>query len=255
MKALLVLIFCISIIAFGVQGIGYSACNEPPIKAGESGEAAQANKYNCATRYGIFKIGLANSGDFVHRHNEEIIAVGTVFIAIFTVVLGLFTVNLASSTQRLVTGAERTERRQLRAYIHNISGIVRDVEAGKKPFFRIEIKNHGQTPAYRVRHTGMYTLAHFPWTDCADLPEAKSVTVMGPTSNSFLALTSDQVLTDEQLNGIKDGSLAIYFEGRVSYDDVFGKPHTTDYRLIVGGERGFPPDEALFSDIHGNEAD
>jgi hypothetical protein len=156
MKPFLIFLACIAALAVLIVAVGYSACD-------------------CSSLSTVFKIGWERSWDFVHERHEEVIAVGTVFIAIFTILLGIFTVILAGATQALVRGAERTERRQLRAYLHNLKGTVRGIEVDKIPYVEVDIKNFGQTPAYNVRQVSNLALAHYPWTESGDLPEAQSV--------------------------------------------------------------------------------
>jgi hypothetical protein len=255
LRAAGLLVLCVVALAGLMLFVGYSSCDSSPVEHSESAQADGSNKDNCPTLYTAFKLGLSHTWGFVHEAHEEVIAVGTIFIATFTIILGLFTVNLAGATDRLVRGAENVAERQLRAYVHNVSGIIRNVAAGQKTWIRIEIKNYGKTPAYNVTHTGQCTLALFPWTGCINPPTAQSVSVMGPGSNAFLVVESPVPLSEDRLAGLKAGQIAIYFEGLITYKDTFDRPHTTRYRLLVGGSRGFPPDEALFTDLHGNDAD
>jgi hypothetical protein len=61
-------------------------------------------------------------------------------------------------------------------------------------------------------------------------------------------------LTSEHIAGLNGGALAIYVVGRIDYVDAFEEDRWTTYRLIYGGPRGFPPQDAMFSDIEGNQA-
>jgi len=112
--------------------------------------------------------------------------------------------------------SDKTAERQLRAYVNNVSTIIRNVEVGKVPEVRVEIKNWGRTPAYRVRHTGSYTLAVFPWSGTTSQPPYQSESTLGPGSNSFMPLKG-HTLAPEHVAGLNDGSLAIYIEGSITY--------------------------------------
>jgi hypothetical protein len=149
--------------------------------------------------------------------------------------------------------SDKTAERQLRAYVNNVSTIIRNVEVGKVPEVRVEIKNWGQTPAYRVRHIGSYTLAVFPWSGVTSPPPYQSESIIGPGSNAFMLLKG-HALAAEHVAGLNDGSLAIYIEGSITYKDAFDHDRFTNYRFWVGGDRGFPPDQAMFTDIRGNDA-
>jgi hypothetical protein len=179
----------------------------------------------------------------------------------FTFLLTIFTGLLWQSTDKLWAAGERqlihlsdTAQQQLRAYINNVSAVISNVGAGKSVEVRVEIKNFGQTPAYNVRHYSQLTLAHFPWTESAMNFAPLSTSTMGPGANSFNLVKSSQMLNEELLIGLLTGRCAYYVEGRVTYVDAFGNERFTNYRLWVGGDRGFPPDSALFSDLHGNDA-
>lgn len=179
----------------------------------------------------------------------------------FTFGLTIFTGLLWGSTDKLWSAGERqlshlsdTAERQLRAYINNVSATVSNVGAGQFVEVRVEIKNFGQTPAYNVRHHSQLTLAHFPWNESAIDSVPLSTSTMGPGANAFNLVRSSQALTEELLIGLLTGRYACYVEGRVTYVDAFGRERFTNYRLWVGGDRGFPPGDALFSDSHGNDA-
>lgn len=190
---------------------------------------------------------------FINWTPEAVTAAGTIALAFLTLVLAVGTLFLWFATRRLVKGSEKTAERQLRAYMNNVSTIIRNVEVGKVPEVRVEIKNWGHTPAYRVRHTGSYTLAIFPWSGTVRPPSYRSESTVGPGSNAFMLLKG-HTLAAEHVAGLNDGSLAIYIEGSIIYNDAFDHDRFTNYRFWVGGDRGFPPDQAMFTDIRGNDA-
>lgn len=166
MRALLVFVLCIILMGAGVFFIGLTAtaCNQPPIKTGETSQQNQPSINNCTTVSGIIKTGFVETWIFVHSHHEEVIAVGTVFIAVFTIVLGLFTVSLAGATDKLVKGTELTERRQLRSYVGleklsfevpnetnpNFVLDLKTVGVIHEDFIAVKIRNFGTTPAKDV---------------------------------------------------------------------------------------------------------
>jgi len=91
------------------------------------------------------KVFLHCEGEILHGNSEAI-------IAIFTIVLSLSTILLWMATSEVVSSAERTSREQLshdreinRAYLGG-GGDCENV-AGQR-FFRFEVGNHGQTPAF-----------------------------------------------------------------------------------------------------------
>jgi hypothetical protein len=95
-------------------------------------------------------------GPFTHENHGPITAV-------FTVLLGLATIFLWLATRDLVDGAERTSRRQLRAYVfpHTVDAADRghlgdNINDALKGYVGsvTTIRNSGQTPAYDLRHWG-----------------------------------------------------------------------------------------------------
>ena len=117
MRAFLILIFCIVVGTLGVLWLGYSTCQEPPVKSSEQAAAAQTNKDNCSSPGPIFKVGLREVWLFVRDSDSEIVAFSTIIVAIFTIILGTATVVLARSTRALASGAKEAAQYQLRAYI------------------------------------------------------------------------------------------------------------------------------------------
>jgi len=186
--------------------------------------------------------------------SEAITAASTAALAFITLILAVGTLCLWLATKRLVRGAEKTAERQLRAYVINWRAIISNVTAGEIPEVEIEVKNFGQTPAYRVRHVARITLAIFPLIEDLALPPALSRITVGPGSIFFLRARLSEPLGADHVDGLKSGELAIYVVGEIRYVDAFARDRWTNYRLIYGGPRGIPPQNAMFSDTEGNEA-
>jgi hypothetical protein len=230
----------------GVIGVGYSSCNQPPIKGGESSETAHPNKKNdCASPYSIFEVGLNSGWVFVHDHHEEIIAVGTVFIAVFTIVLGLFTVSLAGSTDKLVKGADKTAERQLRAYVF-LDGIdlrkFNDAVPNISPWrFRIAWKNAGNTRARglisKVSHD-VVDLTQQPLETFAFQDEPDAQMFRGLIGPSQSVNPTPIPVIDLHLHSAGDGETALLIWGWAEYQDVFSETvHRTEFgfRVLIEG--------------------
>jgi hypothetical protein len=172
----------------------------------------------------------------------------------------------------------RNGQRQLRAYVIVERGIVANVadpisEYGKGqatvaqlrvpstgPVAQITIKNTGQTPAYNLVHWGNMEVREFPLT--SRLPEMPPPpepfwSVLGPTIAEVKTLRIKNPLTEEEIQGLRDGNKAIYCHGTIVYRDAFKKVRTTHYRVmycaITGIEIGTSTDLTVCS--QGNEAD
>lgn len=254
-RPLLVFIFCLMTLVIAILGVGYSACNERPIKSSESAETAQPYKNSCSSPITILKVGLYEAWSFVHSHHEETIAVGTIFIAIFTVVLGLFTVSLAGATDKLVRGAERTERRQLRAYVgldklefesaglkdkNYMPADLTTPGLVHKDFIAVKVRNYGQTPAYGVTIYAYLVATDFP----ARLPDEFfslndvdiiSMADIRPTLARFLLHQNQRELSKTPLTDITVLKEAVakkkqvYVYGRIYYRDIYDRPWRTKF--------------------------
>ena len=169
-----------------------------------------------------------------------------------------------------------TARRQLRAYVLVERGIIGNVAnpipgPGEKietvarillptagPSAQITIKNTGQTPAYELVHWGRICIQEFPLTSQLPpmpTPEAKFWTVMGPGIAEVKTLRLPKALDSNQIQGLRDGTMAIYCHGEVVYRDAFKKKRVTKYRCMysaVGGIIGVNTDLTYCDD--GNTA-
>jgi hypothetical protein len=170
-----------------------------------------------------------------------------------------------AETRRLIWNAEATAIRQLRAYIF-AQPVVLSVEIGiptgviKKITIRYEVKNWGQTPAYRIRNAGF--IRKLPST----LPEDFAVispqqsdwknAVLGPGQSIFSDCSESYLPTEGQ---------AYYIIGLIEYFDTFGREkrttkfcYTVDVEGFVAGGGGNKPggsDVAFGIAPQHNEAD
>jgi hypothetical protein len=80
---------------------------------------------------------------------EAVTAAGTIAIAFLTLVLAVGTLFLWRATRRLVQGTEKTAQAQLRAYVHITKASFRNLGGTRNS--SLNIKNCGQTPAYKMR--------------------------------------------------------------------------------------------------------
>jgi hypothetical protein len=128
------------------------------------------------------------------------------------------------------------------------------------PIAQIQIKNVGQTPAYDVSHWGGISVREFPLK--SKLPTrgnsggAESQIIMGAGVPSTKMLTLPHRLTEEEVNGLRNSTIAIFVYGDVLYTDIFKKRRFTRYRFmyhVAGGAIGVSTDLTFAEG--GNEAD
>ena len=148
----------------------------------------------------------------------------------------------------------RTGRRQLRAYVVVERGIVANVadppagmsrekintvarildpQAG--PHAQITIKNTGQTPAYDLVHWALIDIRELPLQALfppMPKPPASFWNVLGPGVPEVKTLRMPERLTPQQIEGLRNGTMAIYCHGEIRYRDAFKKRRTTRYRCM-----------------------
>jgi hypothetical protein len=157
-----------------------------------------------------------------------------------------------------------SSERQLRAYVvaelGNIVNIADPIPTpglvqtearrgfpGWGPVIRVQIKNTGQTPAFKVLHWGAVTFREYPLT--SNLPSPPTPTVISSTLGAGIVSTKTlffgPALTVEQIAELRAGTSAIYVNGEIRYRDAFNQEHFTRYRLmhhVSGGAIGISTD-------------
>lgn len=126
--------------------------------------------------------------------------------------------------------SEDTAKRQLRAYVY-LRHMGHYGFDGDKPRLKVLFRNSGQTPARKLRSVVQGCVR--PRDDIAGLPcptfqkEQEGFHLVGPGGEHDINYTwAKGKLSDAQIEGLKNGSLAIFVTGVLEYEDVFGEPHT-----------------------------
>jgi len=160
------------------------------------------------------------------------------------------------SAQEAVRMRENLER-QLRAYVVKTLGEVRNLREGEAPQAHVVIENTGQTPAYDVRAWIGAALGRFPPAEppppFPSRPEA-SIASIGAGKELHLTVFLSGPLTQQNLAGLIDGSLAIHVIGRAEYRDAFGERQHTLFNTFYGGRYGANENGVLVNAPDGNEA-
>jgi hypothetical protein len=108
-------------------------------------------------------------------------------------------------------------------------------QPGLGPISILGIKNFGQTPAYDVVHWGDICIREFPLA--SDLPTQiahplRTKSAIPPNGKTFKSLRLNQPLTDQEVEGLKAGTHAIYIHGNITYRDTFRKKRFTNFRYF-----------------------
>jgi hypothetical protein len=131
-----------------------------------------------------------------------------------------------------------TARKQLRAYVH-VSGaraVYNDVS--NERFVVVEIKNYGQTPAHNTKFimgtvTSAWPVAEVEFQIPPNIPHGMEVLPPGRVSVNVVPLAK---LNSFEQNALRDGTGAIYAYGLITYEDIFGEPRRTTFRMACQGD-------------------
>lgn len=173
-------------------------------------------------------------------------------IASIGTLLLLYTLWLTRESLRIT---RETSKRQLRAYLAVSGCSLEEIPVGF--VVTAEIRNSGQTPAFRVRHMSESFAEDYPLGGNKPHPiplETHSAPV-GAGDQTFCV---QRLFTEDRagaLANVMAGKLGLWIQGTVFYDDCFGEPHTLKFRYVFGGRIANSGGLLLHADIEGNEAD
>jgi len=153
----------------------------------------------------------------------------------------------ADAAARQTEISEDTAKRTLRAYLHmkhvRVSNLIEQE-------FRVGFRaiNYGETPAHRITH--YHAMDILEWCDepelslpvkadlSGDAPVAKGQSYDGFMEPWADALGDTAAARIDLLQMLQSGSLTMHLSGWIDYEDVFGRPHRTDYHVCLGGPGG-----------------
>jgi hypothetical protein len=161
------------------------------------------------------------------------------WVASFTGILTVATIGLWIATRRLFQGAEKTARLQLRAYLHVHKRELSNVRPGAKPELVLTLRNTGLTPALNVRTWCKIYLLDLPVIPPLDF----GFETVGEGSRMTIAAGDEIHIGDDEIGTLSDmdvilagsspfgGKKRFWINGRIMYDDIFGNPCWTTFRL------------------------
>lgn len=165
--------------------------------------------------------------------------------------IGLLTAVLAGAAILQWRETRVTAKRQLRAYVLNSSASLYDgstmpnaiINRAGQPAAVLLIKNHGQTPAYKVQHWAEIDVAPRANEERMSIPIGHSATqtfMLGPDGTGTAMRWLGRPITPQEQAGIMAGTSAIYAYGRIEYLDAFNRKRWSTYRLRYS-ESAWPP--------------
>lgn len=145
-------------------------------------------------------------------------------IALFTIVIGVF-------TSLLFLDAKEKGRKELRAYLGFGGGEVFVLPVNKILRAVVEVKNFGTTPAFKVRPSITGELREVGDSRPFDQPEPMPHTQpIAPTMHWTFGHEFTDMSQADLLDVLNDKKL-VYVWGSVTYEDIYGEPHTFSFRL------------------------
>ncbi|MGD1147537.1 MAG: hypothetical protein ABR961_06280 [Thermoanaerobaculaceae bacterium] len=146
----------------------------------------------------------------------------------------------AGAVEQVAAGLQERARQELRAYICVVVGEAIFQERTKNLRFSTHpfMINKGATPAHNVRYRAAAEIRPVPLP--ADftfpLPQRDSgPMVVGPDQSIQMGALVENEVPDEQVEQIKSGlgGRGLYTWGVITYDDVFGGKHETEFAIHV----------------------
>lgn len=127
---------------------------------------------------------------------------------------------------------QTTSHKQLRAYVSMSFFELPVFSANQHIQMKFVLKNRGQTPAKNVRSAFRVEVWPYPlppdW-DIGELrPDPAERVVLQAGGDQLIGHRSTRVIDQEAIARVTDGtSMRLYAVGLVEYEDVFGRPHST----------------------------
>jgi hypothetical protein len=154
---------------------------------------------------------------------------------------------------------EKTTRRQMRAFIYLNNGSIYNIASPlaplaiykptgaelvspvEGPLAQLTVKNSGSTPAFKVVHLGAICISEYPLR--GDLPPISRTknppsSAIPPEGINTKSVRIVPPLTPAQVTGLRNGTMAIWVYGEITYRDAFRRKRTSRYRLYHNNMSG-----------------
>ncbi len=137
-------------------------------------------------------------------------------------------------------------RNDQRAWLGIWVGHMYPIDGNSKIRTEIDIVNTGKTPAIHIKQAGsrfiwQQPLLAGPTLEIVDGFRFVSGAPVPPQGKMTISAEENIADIGADWSGVKDGTKIIYFAGEVRYDDIFGRPHRTQFCLY----RAHPEDQVL----------
>lgn len=194
-----------------------------------------ASDYNAREDLAAQRRMAVAAEELVNLTDEQIkiTAIEAVLLAVtifFTAWAAVAASKAASAADKAVEITDKTAKHQLRAYLSlSPAGVHYDVSARTLSAL-VTQKNSGQTPAKKVRFSGIFEFYPFPLPENFDFSEpifGDSVNVVAPGDKFQITVTRDGVIYEMDLTDTDCLVKRLYFVGTIEYEDIFGDEYET----------------------------
>lgn len=137
------------------------------------------------------------------------------------------------ATQEANSIASDTAKRQLRAYVGATRLKMEFITAGKRPMFKLTIKNFGSTPALRLqaKAVGWLQIEHDPKPRSRlGHPTRKNESPLQPGQEQDFLYYLPATLNQNEVDRIRGQEIGFIYEGIIRYRDIYGRRHFTLFR-------------------------
>jgi hypothetical protein len=146
-------------------------------------------------------------------------------------------IQTVRAARRSADAAERAVSLDQRAWVAPVEFPDPQIVPDTQVVLKAVVTNTGRTPALSVRT--MTTTDTLPpgkpfkpiFEDQPD--QSKSLSVIMPNMRVVVSKTSAIEVTQAHIDILKSGGLRLFFYGKIDYDDIFGKPHTTTFCFLL----------------------
>lgn len=136
-------------------------------------------------------------------------------------------------TKRVLDSSIDASRLDQRAWVTvkavNVSNVL---QVGQHPTATVFIENTSKSPAVnlKISHNIAYSKGPLPLGRMTfQEPPEKGIGVLAPSTQNTPSVASSLAMTEETIAAFKSRGLRFYVYGRIEYNDIFRRPHQTEY--------------------------
>ncbi len=244
-------------IALGVLATQPGRAQPRPSEHSLNNQGAHTNQSPADPSASIAEIVAAYDKGYRDAQRGEPFYEGDNFwVATFTGLLFVSTILLWMATERTVRHAERSSKRELRAYLYVMSNETPKFDGEGLLEGHFLLKNAGQTPALKVRTANAMSIGKLPFEgDPPPIDESifEGGAPLAPGAVFRLICRIPESPPENWRDALKKRTRAVCMYGEIRYLDVFGEEHITTYRAMYSGPIAEGVDEIIWCQ-NGNEA-